>query len=91
MKFTNDDLKRLKEISVKASIMEIHLQDVMDNLPALLARLRAAEHGVFNLETVIRWMRQEARYKNLSAADLVWLQGAENSLEAWQQSKGESH
>lgn len=50
--------------------------------------LEAAERGIFSLETVIRWMREEERYKKLSAADLVWLQGAENTLEAWLRSQG---
>ena len=52
-------------------------------IDALLARLEAAERGVFSLETVIRWMREEERYKKLSADDLVWLDSAEITLEAW--------
>lgn len=93
MTFTDEDLKRLKNTSAihidcedinKCLVRPITAKECM----ALLTRLEAAEFGVFSLETVIRWMRQEERYKTLSAADLVWLQGAENSLEVWRKAAG---
>ena len=91
MTFTDDDLKRLTE--------RFLYQDRVNNgwfqgpeeikiFTALLARLETAERGMFSLETIIRWMRQEERYKTLSAADLVWLQGAEIGLNAWHKAVG---
>jgi hypothetical protein len=77
--FTDDDLKRWSE-----QFRKHHDEQGL----ALLARLEAAERGMFSLETVIRWMREEERYERLSAADLVWLQGAEIGLEAWRKACG---
>lgn len=82
--FSDDDVKRLKA--------KFHYEDVQTvtwyDIGRLLARLEAAERGVFSLETVIRWMCQEGRYDKLTAGDLVLLQGAQITLEVWRKAAG---
>ncbi len=84
MPIHRDDLKRLKKELSRDRVITLDTDDGND----LFARLELAERGVSSLETVIRWMREEERYKILSAADLVWLQGAEIALEVWRNAAG---
>ena len=84
MSFTDDDLKRLKSDLEKHIVIDL----IQDQGLSLLARMDAAERGIFDLETVVRWMREEKRYEKLSAADLVWLQSAEFRLKAWREAAG---
>lgn len=89
MEFTDDNLKKWKEWCESFSPQARKLPMIAKE-EALLSRLEAAENVVFSLVTVIKWMRQEWRYKNLSAVDLVWLQGAENCIEIWRKTCGKA-
>lgn len=95
MKFTDEGLQILKDAchkSITTCGYENHTcsREIFEDedVAALIDRLEAAERGMFSLETVIRWMRQEKRYERLSAADFVWLQAADSVLEIWRQVAG---
>lgn len=82
------DLKRFKEMPIIWRLGRHFNHEDMGDLLHLIARLEAAERAIFSLETVILWMSEEERYKKLSAADLVWIEGAKNSLQVWKKSAG---